>query len=186
VGESKLTKWQVTQSELVLDNRWARVRRDTCTLPDGSHIDDYFYWEGNDFAQVFALTSDERVVLVRQYKHGVKDIVLELPAGMVSENDVDPAATARRELAEETGFDAPTWRQLGILYPSSAKSATRCFAYLALQARLVHSTHPDATEIIEVEKYSVPDLLQLIATGEIRDSNSIAICLLALTALNRI
>ena len=52
-------------------------------MSNGVILDDYFYWEGGDFVQVFALTREQEVILVLQYKHGVRDIILDLPAGMI-------------------------------------------------------------------------------------------------------
>jgi ADP-ribose pyrophosphatase len=182
---SGIAPWRVRETELVFDNRWARVRRDACELPDGRLVPDYYYWEGNDFAQVFALTDESRVVLVRQYKHAVKEIVLELPAGLISPQDEAPLAAARRELLEETGFEAGEWQALGRLNASSAKATTRAYPFLATRARRVAEPRPDENEQIEVVLATVPDLMDLISAGEIRDSNSIACSLLSLRALNR-
>ena len=181
---SGIAPWRVRETQLVFDNRWAKVRRDTCELPDGRPVPDYHYWEGNDFAQVFALTDESRVVLVRQYKHAVKEIVLELPAGLISPEDEAPLATARRELLEETGFGAGEWQALGRLNVSSAKATTRAYPFLATRALRVAEPRPDENEQIEVVLATIPDLMDLISAGEIRDSNSIACSLLSLRALN--
>ena len=85
--EKNVEKWQTKDSVLVLDNRWAKVRRDICLLPDGTEIDGYYYWEGGHFAQIFALTAEDQVVLVRQYRHGVKEVNIELPAGLIDAYD---------------------------------------------------------------------------------------------------
>ena len=82
MAEKKVGKWQIKDSVLVLDNQWAKVRRDVCLLPDGTEIDGYYYWEGGHFAQVFALTPDDQAILVSQYRHGVREINIELPAGL--------------------------------------------------------------------------------------------------------
>lgn len=181
--ERKLEKWRVKDSRRVLDHRWAKVRRDSCILPNGSEIDDYYYWEGGDFAQVFALTAESQVILVRQYKHGVKEVVLELPAGMIEATDASPLATAQRELLEETGFEANRWQSLGILHVSSAKATTRAYPFLAHIARWRHAPRLDNEEDIQVILSSIPEVLDLIAKGVIRDANSIAVCFLALQAL---
>ncbi len=182
--EKKIDTWQVKDSELVLDHRWAKVRRDRCLLPSGFELDGYYYWEGGDFAQIFAITSDNQIVLVRQYKHGVKEIVLELPAGMIDTDDASPLITAQRELLEETGFEASEWQKLGTLNVSSAKSTTRAYPFLARNAQLTQEVSLDENEAIEVVLCSMPELLNLIAKGDIRDSNSIATCLLALRILD--
>jgi len=134
---------------------------------------------------VFALTGNEEVVLVRQYKHGVKELVLELPAGVISAEDASPQAAARRELLEETGFEASDWEALGTLNVSSAKATTRAYPFLATGAQKVAEPRPDENEQIELVLSTIPGLLDLISTGQIRDSNSIACCLLALRAMDR-
>src|ERR1700733_14757048 len=91
--------WHILKSKLVFDNRWAKIRLDECELPNGQVVPNYYYWEGGDFAQVFALTTANEVILTRQYKHGVKEIVTELPAGLIDSNETSIAA-AKRELRE--------------------------------------------------------------------------------------
>ena len=80
-----------------------RIRADTVELPDGTIVDDYFVQESRGYSVVFALTTDGDVVLVRQYKHGIGQVILELPAGGIDPGE-DPAVCAARELAEETGY----------------------------------------------------------------------------------
>lgn len=178
-----MEKWRVTRSELVLDKEWAKVRRDTCVTPTGHQVDDYYYWEAGDFAQVFALTEDARVVLVRQYKHAVKDVVLELPAGLVSVKDMTPLDTARRELLEETGFGVARWEALGALNVSSAKATTQAYLYLGSGAAVQGLPRPDANEQLELELVTISELLDLISKGQVRDTSSVACTLLALGRL---
>lgn len=178
-----MEKWRIIRSELVLDGKWAKVRRDICATAKGTEVDDYYYWEGSDFAQVFALTCDGRVILVRQYKHAVKDIVLELPAGLVSAGDESPLETARRELSEETGFRASRWEALGELNVSSAKATTQAYLFLAAGAEHLANPELDANEDIELVLVTIPELLGLITRGQVRDSSSVACSLLALESL---
>ena len=182
----RIEAWKVRRTELVLDTHWAKVRRDWCVLPDGAEIDDYYYWEGGDFAQVFVLTEDIEVVLVRQYKHAAREISLEFPAGMLDESDVDPLRTAQRELKEETGFTGKKWVSLGLMSVSAAKSTARCHSFLVTGAKCTSGQRLDATENIEVVMMPLSHLPAAIAAEEIRDSNSIATCFLALNALGKI
>jgi 8-oxo-dGTP pyrophosphatase MutT (NUDIX family) len=176
--------WLVRKSKLAFDNRWAKVRLDECELPSGEVIPDYYYWEGSDFAQVFALTPTNEVVLTRQYKHGVKEIVTELPAGLI-DSDETPLAAAKRELEEETGYTAKDWVKLGELNVSSAKATTHASAFLARNAQKTAEPALDSAEDIDVFLVTIEELLDLISQGSIKDANSVAATLLALRSLER-
>jgi len=77
--EASKPPWRVTASRYVVDTRHLRLREDTIELPDGTIVEGYFVRESRGFVVIFALTPDNRVVLVRQYKHGIGRVVLELP-----------------------------------------------------------------------------------------------------------
>jgi ADP-ribose pyrophosphatase len=181
-----LLPWTVRESRLVLDNPWAKVRRDTCRLPNGREIEDYFYWEGGDFSQTLALTRERQVVLTQQYKHGVKQVVTELPAGLVDIGLESPLQTAQRELLEETGHIAQTWHLLGTLNVSAAKSTTRAHIFMATDAVRAGEQELDATEAIEVKLVSIEQLLEMVERGEILDVTSIAAIFLGLRTLGRV
>jgi hypothetical protein len=86
--------WRVVESEIVIETTHLRLRRDEIELPGGKRIGPYYVRESRGFAVVFAITEDDRVVLVRQYKHGINASVLELPAGAI-----DPGANLRKKPA---------------------------------------------------------------------------------------
>jgi len=181
-GNGTIQPWRVLKTQLAFDNRWAKVRQDECELPNGEVVPDYYYWEGGDFAQIFALTPDNEVVLTRQYKHGVKEIVTELPAGLIDSQET-PIGAAKRELEEETGYRATEWVPLGQLNVSSAKATTRANAFFAKNARKTAEPTLDSTEEIEVLLVAIDELLDLISRGTVKDAGSVATTLLALKAL---
>jgi 8-oxo-dGTP pyrophosphatase MutT (NUDIX family) len=175
--------WRILKSKLVFDSEWAKVRRDKCELPNGRVIDDYYYWEGGDFSQVFAITPKNQVVLTRQYKHGVKEIVTELPAGLIDANDESPLNAAKRELKEETGYTGENWLQIGRLNISSAKSTARAYIFITQQATKREAPHPDKNEIIEVLLIDINKIVNLIERGVICDASSVTGIFLALRNL---
>ena len=180
-----MKKWTIEKSEIVLDNKWMKVRRDTCLLPTGQCIDDYYLWLGNDFSMVFGLTEDSQVILVRQYKHGAGDIVLELPAGVIDKDDDTPLAAAARELREETGYEAKHYISLGELFVSSAKATTKAHCYLATGLNQITDPEPDDQEEIETQLVAISELLHMIGGGKVQDVNSIAVTFLALRKLGK-
>ena len=98
--------WTVRRSRTVLADRWIHVNADAVEDARGNLLDPYYTLESPDWVSVVALTDAEELVLVRLYRHGLRALSLELPAGAVDPGDADPLAAGRRELLEETGHEA--------------------------------------------------------------------------------
>ena len=158
--------WRVTASSYVIDTRFLRLRKDTIELPDGTVIDDYFVRESRGFVIIFPITTDERVVLVRQYKHGVGRTLLELPAGAIDPGE-QPAQTAARELLEETGFEADSMELVRSFVTDPTNSNSVAHLFLARGARKTREQDLDITEDISVELVTLPELRAFIRDGSI-------------------
>ena len=102
LSKKELKKWEILKSKRIIDNKYLKVRQDTVRLPDGTIYNDYYVREEKGWSAIFCLTEDGKVVLNRQYKHGIGEIVLELPAGRIEEGE-SPEESIKRELEEETG-----------------------------------------------------------------------------------
>ena len=114
---------------------------------------------------VVATAEDDRVVLVRQWRHAVGRALWELPAG-TREPGEDPAATARRELTEETGYGAAAWRELGHGPVSPGYSSEEIWFYEARGLTAGEST-PDPDELLDVELFDAAQLSAMARGGEI-------------------
>ncbi|NES93191.1 NUDIX hydrolase, partial [Okeania sp. SIO2B9] len=97
---TNLKKWKLLQSRLVINNKWCQVRQDEVELPNGKIIDDFFVNVRPDIALVFPVTVRQEIVFVRQYRHGVGKVLLELPAGSFNPQVEIPEVAASRELTE--------------------------------------------------------------------------------------
>ncbi|MEX2396697.1 MAG: NUDIX hydrolase, partial [Balneolales bacterium] len=91
---------------------------------------DFFVIEAPDWINVVAMTSDDHVVLVEQYRHGTEEATLEIPGGVIDETDDSPLQAAKRELSEETGFTSPKWTPLGSVSANPAIMNNRCHLFL--------------------------------------------------------
>lgn len=166
--------WRRVKSYYPVDNRWVKLRQDVCQLPDGRVIDDYFVLEENDVGSVFALTPDQKLVLVEQYKHGVGKVVLELPAGFFEAQGGDPVAESRREFVEETGYDAAEYRYVGKLSQSPSRMSNSIYLYLARDVYPTGGQHLDENEAITVRLMPMDEVFAKIASGEINAVATVA------------
>ena len=169
--------WKLLSSKAAFDSAWIRVRQDKVRLPNGLELDDYYVVEQFDFVKVFAITESGLVVFVRQYKHGLGRVILELPAGFV-ETGEDPAAAAARELREETGY-AGNLRKVAEWVVDPTRSATIEHVYFGRVERAGEQCL-DATEDIEVVLLPAADIPALIRAGEVMALSSVAATLYCL------
>jgi ADP-ribose pyrophosphatase len=172
---TNLKKWQIIKSELVFHNRWCQVRQDEVKLSSGQVIDDYFVNIRPEIVLVVPVTGDNQLVFVRQYRHGVKEILLEFPAGAVDAGEDNITAAARREFEEETGYQSDSLIPLAVLYDNPVKDTNRIHIFLALNATPTGQQKLDITEEIEV----ILRPLQEINPQEITVSGSLAAFYLA-------
>ncbi|MEW6171707.1 MAG: NUDIX hydrolase [Bacillota bacterium] len=157
-------------SERVYTGRIINVRVDTVLLPDGrTGTREVVEYAGA--VAVVALTDDKEVVMVRQYRHPVGRELMEIPAGKIEENE-DPETTARRELVEEAGIRAESWRCLGRFYSTPGFTSEMMHLFLA-RGLSFHQQATDADEFVEVVRIPFREALEMVYKGEVCDAKSI-------------
>jgi ADP-ribose diphosphatase len=171
----------VLASERVYEGRILNLRVDEIRTPTGVEALREIVENGGAVAMV-ALDDQQRVVLVKQYRHAVRGLVIEIPAGKL-DGDEDPLAGAQRELREETGFRAGRFERLGSFYPAPAWSTELVYLYLATDLT-AGPAQLEADEAIELLRVSLPEAIELIHSGAIIDGKTIAALLLAQQRLN--
>jgi 8-oxo-dGTP pyrophosphatase MutT (NUDIX family) len=122
--------------------------------------------ETRDWINVIPLTDDRHVVMIRQYRHGSREVTLEIPGGLVDPGDT-PKKAAVRELSEETGYRAKKWMKIGAVNPNPALFNNRCYTFLAQDIKKVAGPTPDQTEDIETVFIPLKKIPGLISRGEI-------------------
>lgn len=120
---------------------------------------------------IVAVTAENEIILVRQYRYPVKEVLYEIPAGKLEKGE-EPDSSARRELEEETGFAAKQWKKMGSFYTAPGFSNEYMHLYLATDL-VENEAHPDPDEIIMYERIPLSKALQMIESGEIKDGKTV-------------
>mgnify|MGYP006268809881 CR=1 FL=1 len=174
----KIQKWKTLKSHIILNHKWVKVRQDQIELPNGKIIDDYFVYPRPDIVLILAITENKEIILVRQYRHGVEKILLELPGGTFNPAEETGELAAQRELEEETGYIADRLMPLTTFYDNPVKDTNKIHVFIAENAQALGKQNLDITEDIEIILVPIAAIMEKIATGDIIVSGSIAaICL---------
>lgn len=177
---SKLQKWQILNSKMVLDHPWCQVRQDEVKLPSGMIIDDYFLNIRPDIVLVLPITANREVIFVRQYRHGVGNFFLELPAGRFEPKQESAEDAGLRELKEETGYVAKKLTKISTLYDNPSKDTNQIHLFLAENVVKVGEQSLDITEEIEVVLIPIDSVLEKVMQCEISVAGTIAALFLGL------
>ena len=161
--------WKLLSSHYLHKGPWATLRSDRCQMANGHIIDDYYVLEYNNWVNAVAITEDNKVLMVHQYRHAAGIVSLEIPGGVIDEGE-DAAQAIRRELLEETGYQFDDFELLCTVYanPSTANNYTTC--YLARGGKKVQEQKLDAQEEIVVETFTIAEVKQLLADNKIDQS----------------
>lgn len=154
-------RWKMLSTRYVFQDRWFQARADSCEFPDGRIIEPYYVVEVPNWVNTVVVTSDERMIFVRQYRYPVDQVTLELPGGVMEKNET-PEVAALREMREETGHTSNEVSFLMQLAPNPAINNNTAYFFLAQNAVPTASTNPDAFEDIDIVSLSKQEVLQML------------------------
>jgi 8-oxo-dGTP pyrophosphatase MutT (NUDIX family) len=177
----RLRPWKRVRTVRAEDYQILRVREDVFADPRNGEEHPRVIIDADDWANVVALTPDDRVILIRQWRFGSQAEGLEVPGGVVDPGET-PAQAAARELEEETGYRPGSLEPVGWLWPNPAHFTNKQHTFVARGCERVHDGTPDGGEDLVVElvpRSAVPDLIR---KGEIRHALHVAALHLALVA----
>jgi len=168
--------FELIKSEILLQGRVFRIRRDTLKTPDGRETKFEIIEHGGSVV-ILPVDENEELYFVRQYRHAAGKNLLELPAG-TRDGDEPFEACAAREIREEIGMEAGRLQKVGEFYLAPGYSSEYMEVYLATE--LKHNPlEADEDEFLSVEKYPVREAIQMAERGEVPDAKSLAALLLA-------
>ena len=161
--------WKLISSKKDSSFRIFEMRTDRVISPRTNKEHDFYVLESCEWVNVIPLTREEEVVLIRQYRHGIRQVTLEIPGGLVEQGD-SPEETAKRELREETGYMASEMILLGSVHANPAFLNNLCYSYLARDVTLSGAQEQDEKEDIEIVVKPLKEIPRLIKDGEITHS----------------
>lgn len=151
-----MEKWKVLDSKYIIQRPWATLRVDRLEMPNGNIKDEYYVLEYPQWVNMVGITKTNKILFVRQYRHGAGEILIELPAGVVEDGE-DPEVAARRELLEETGYAFGALEYVCKLYANPATSGNPTYTYILHDGVKIQEQELDASEDIEVVEMDIED-----------------------------
>src|ERR1700712_3891726 len=145
-------RWKILDSHYIHKGPWATLRTDKCEMPDGRIVEDYYVLEYPNWVNAVAITEDNKILMVQQYRHAAGIVSTELPGGVIEAGE-SAEAGLRRELLEETGYQFDDFELLCVTYanPSTANNYTSC--YLARNGKKVQGQSLDEHEELIVKTF---------------------------------
>jgi ADP-ribose pyrophosphatase len=162
--------WEKIRSKFIGDFRIFKLRSDFKISPRTGREHDFFVLDSVNWVNVVAVTPDQKLVMVEQYRHGSNTVELEIPGGMMDADETDPIATGVRELREETGYAGQNARELGKIWSNPAILSNRTFTVLIENCELKHGLEFDSGEDLITKLVPILEIPKLVADGKIGHS----------------
>lgn len=180
-----MEKWKIIDSKYIIQQPWATLRVDRLLMPNGRIKEEYYILEYPSWVNMVALTDEGQLVMVRQYRHGPQQIMVELPAGVVESGET-PEFAARRELLEETGYAFDDCTYVCELYANPATSGNLTYTYVLTGGKKVQEQDLDDSEDIDVVLLDVEEVKELLLANKIGQSLHCSALFYALKMLGKL
>jgi ADP-ribose pyrophosphatase len=165
-----ISPWPKLHSKTLSKFTVFSIREDRKVSPRTGHEHDFYVLDCVNWVNVIAVTSDQQLVMVEQFRHGSETVELEIPGGVMDAHETDPLVTAIRELREETGYEGRHARLLGSIRPNPAIMSNHCYTVLIEDCRLVHPVQFDHGEDIATRLLPADEAIRLAAAGKVQHS----------------
>lgn len=159
-------RWRRLRSSVAEDHSIFQVRKDVSVSPRTGEMHEFIVLDSRDWVLVVPFLTDGRLVMIRQYRHGLADLTLEVPGGLV-EDGLSTEEAGREELRQETGYGGGTWMQIGELSAVPAVFSNTVHVFVAEGVQVVGDPEPDAAEDIRVELHHLEEVRQAARKGSL-------------------
>jgi ADP-ribose pyrophosphatase len=172
MDDKKLKKWMLVDKKTVWKSKWMAIEDRTYDLPNGKRLDGYYHLNRPDYVLVLAFDKKNRLMLEKQYRRGVDDFVYEVPAGAIDAGET-PIEAAKRELKEETGYEAEgDWAQE--IYTQAGFSSMKAYVVVLKITNTDGKHSQEHDENIEFEMMTLEQVQEMIADGKVKDMGFLA------------
>jgi ADP-ribose pyrophosphatase len=162
--------WKEVATKLLGDFRVFTIRSELKISPRTGEEHDFFVIDSVNWVNVIAVTPENELVMVEQFRHGSKTVELEIPGGVMDASDTSEIETGIRELREETGYEGENPKLIGKIFPNPAIMNNTCFTVLVENCHLKHEVKFDSGEDLITRLVPISEIPKLISTGKIAHS----------------
>ena len=162
-----LKKWKINSSQYLVDDRYLKLRSDSCTTPDGHVIEPFYIFEYPDWANCFVMDNDFNIIMVNHYRHGVDEYIPELVGGGIESTDADPTVGMRRELIEEIGYTGGSVLHIGASYPNASSHTNKVHSFIAFGGSCTQEQQLEKGESLQIMKLPFEDFMELLKSTKI-------------------
>lgn len=166
MDSNTLPKWTIDNSTHIVDDKFLKLRRDSCTTPQGGKVDKYYVLELADWVNCIAIDADDNVIMLHHYRHGVQQYLTEFIGGTMEPFDKTPMEAAKREVKEETGYTGGTFYHIGTGYPNPANHTNKVHSFLAVGGSIDHRQNLEPGETLTIQKIPFPDVIAMVSAQD--------------------
>lgn len=179
----QLKEWKQLSFEYIHEETWFKLRRDRVLKGNGGEMYPYYVLEYTNWATVFPVTSEGKVIMMKQYRYGLGEWSIEIPGGIMDPHETNPLEAGKRELLEETGYSCGQIREVAKVAPNPATANNLMHIFLATDCELTHEQSFDPHEELELMLMDIGEVKKMLRENKIIQSLHVTAMFYALLAL---